>query len=254
MKTLMIAIFMLLSLSLKAQNVLSPKLQEMLKYLADTREMVKQEKYKEALDRYIWFYDATENDRAMGGIRASSALREWKSLGDVYPPAMTALIETRDRTAKKIINNGFTVDLAGDIKALNRTLGEDSKMIDLLQTLAQTKPDEAKLLWIYSRDIVFAAKRYDIVSNYVGNPVREYSVLKEQYERLTEMSKDPRFVSSAERLKKVQADRLVEQSVQLIHFALFMNDIKSAKEIQQQAIAIVDDSRLRDAIPAEKKN
>jgi hypothetical protein len=254
MKTLMIVFIMMLSLSLKAQNVTGVKSQEMLRNFFETKEMVKQGKYKEALDRYTWFYEhAADSDKVMKGTRNTTGLSEWKLLADVYPPAMTALIETRDRTTQKIIGSGLNADLAGDIAALNRALGENSKMIDLLQTLAQTKPDEAKRLWIYSRDIVFAAKRYDIVSNYIGNPVLEYAVVKEQYERLTGiLSKDPRLTSSAELIKKSQADRFVAQSTQLIEFALFKNDTKSAKEIQQQALAIVEDYRLRDAIPASK--
>jgi hypothetical protein len=88
MKISLIAIFIAISITSFGQD--------MQKYLSETQEMVTQKKYKEALERYIWFQDhALENDQAMTGVRLSFALSNWKSLADIYPPAMTALKEMR---------------------------------------------------------------------------------------------------------------------------------------------------------------
>jgi len=64
----------------------------MQKYLSDTQQMVREGRYQEALERFVWFHDhALEHEpSAMYGVRLSFALSYWKSLGDVYPPAMTA--------------------------------------------------------------------------------------------------------------------------------------------------------------------
>src|SRR5689334_9527822 len=96
---ILISIFIgLLSLTIQAQD--------MQQYLTDTKRMVKEGKYKEALDRYIWFHEhALEHDSAMMGVRLSFALSDWKSLADVYPPAMNALKETRETTTKQLIDN-----------------------------------------------------------------------------------------------------------------------------------------------------
>ncbi len=48
--------------------------------------------------------------------------------------------------------------------------------------------------------------------------------------------------------KAYNEDSFVKQSVQLIEFAMALNDKKSAIEIQQKALKIVEDYRLRNAI------
>ena len=47
----------------------------MQKYLSDTQEMVRKGKYKEALERFVWFHEhALEHDPAMTGVRLSFAV------------------------------------------------------------------------------------------------------------------------------------------------------------------------------------
>jgi hypothetical protein len=228
---------------------------DMQKYLRDAMEMVRQGKYKEALDAYIWFHEhALEYNQGMSGVRLSFALSYWRSLADVYPPAMAALLELRDRKTKLILENEGHQNLFQDVTAINRTLGDNPKTINLFQTIAQAHPDVAKEDWRNIRSILFAAKRYDIIRDYVSNPMTEFSAIRVSYDRLIESSKDPRMAASAASIKRISENNLAEQSIQLIQFALYINDIKSAKEIQQVAMSIVEDYRLRDAIPADKKN
>ncbi|MBK7635169.1 MAG: hypothetical protein IPJ13_13515 [Saprospiraceae bacterium] len=64
MKAILIAT--LIAISIKSFG------QDMQKYLSETKEMVTQKKYKEALERYIWFQDhALEYNKAMSGVRLS---------------------------------------------------------------------------------------------------------------------------------------------------------------------------------------
>ena len=56
-------------------------------YLNETQELVRQQRYAEALERFLWFHDhALEHNPGMAGVRLSFALSYWKNLGDVYPP------------------------------------------------------------------------------------------------------------------------------------------------------------------------
>ena len=104
MKRLTTILLMFLSISLFAQD--------MGIYLKETRDMIKEDKYPEALDRCLWFHDyALEKQPAMKGVRLSFALRDWKSLADVYPPALTAMKETRDKKIEEINVNGGTKEL-----------------------------------------------------------------------------------------------------------------------------------------------
>ena len=224
----------------------------MRKYLSDTKEMVNQGKYKEALERTIWFHEhVLEHDKAMAGVRLSFALSDWKSLGNLYPPAITAFIEMRDRKTRQILDNGGTLDSFGEVTAFNRELGENSKTVELFQTLTQVRPDFAKECWIFAKTPLFDEKRFDIIRNYIGSPLREFNFIKERYEYEIGAYKNDK-VGLAD-IKAVCENQFVENNLQLIQYALAVDDLKSAKEIQQKALSILDDYRLREAIPSDKK-
>jgi hypothetical protein len=124
---------------------------EMRRYLSDTKLMVKDGNYKEALDRYVWFHDhVLERDKAMAGVRLSFALNDWKALAEVYPPAMKALIETRDRKTQEVIAGG-SYSLFSDVASINRTLEENDKTIQLFETVTISHPEQAKRCWYFQR-------------------------------------------------------------------------------------------------------
>ena len=160
--------------------------EDMQRYLDDTQQMVRQGNYEEALKRFVWFHEhALEHDQSMTGVRLSFALSNWNALGDVYPPAKTALVEMRDRSTKQIIDGPADFSLFHDVFAINRTLKEDAKTVDLFQTLDQTNPKLAKTCWLVAKDPVINAKRYDLVRKYLGDPVTAFTRMRAQYELST---------------------------------------------------------------------
>ena len=247
MKTIALIALIFLSLTGNAQD--------MQKYLADTKEMVRNGKYKEALERDIWFHDhALEHSKGMAGVRLSFALGDWKSLADIYPPAMVALKDTRDKKTRLLINHQGSPDLFKDVAAINRTLGENAKTITLFELLAKNNPDVGHQYWPAVKEQLFAAKRYDIIRNYIGNPVKEFDETKKHYYLMTEMNKkfaaqNPRASADAtDRLTQVVADNFVKHSVALIQYTIAVNDMNDAREIRKRAMVVVKDDRLNEAI------
>ncbi len=118
MKRLGFLFTLLVSMSLFAQD--------MKKYLTETKEMVKQKKYQEANERYEWFQNhSLEFDAEIGTIRSSYALSYWKSLADIYPPAMVSMKEMRDKKTKQLFDNNASLKkIFAEVSALNRVLSE----------------------------------------------------------------------------------------------------------------------------------
>lgn len=217
--------------------------QDMQQYLTDTEIMVREGKYQEALDRHIWFHDhVLEYNPGMVGVRLSFALSYWKSLGEDYPPAMAALKEIRDRKTVQILDEGGSFDLFADVQALNRTLDETYKSIELFETIATKQPLLAKEYLHVVKDDLFAAKRYDILKNFIENPMYEYSIIEAGYYRDTAMFKDDAMCGAF--LETYSKDYFVTRNMQLISFCLATNDLNSARQIQEKALAIIDDKRL----------
>lgn len=228
----------------------SAQAEDMQKYLSDTVTMTQEGKHEEALKRHIWFHDhSLEHDQAMYGVRLSFALGYWKELGEVYPPAKAALIETRDRKAKAILDGENNLHLFHDVIALNRTLGDQDMSVSLFEQVDQKQPEAAKTYWDVAKDAVIGAKRYDLAQKYMGNPIQEFTKVKAMYDRNVGLYDDPRM--GGEHFKTYNVNMLVEESLKLIEVALSLKDEESAKDIKAKASSLVEDQRLRDAKPKE---
>src|SRR5690349_14255954 len=93
--------------------------QDMQHFLVDTKALVRQGQYAEALGRYLWFHEhAPEFDPRQDVVRLSFALGDWKELADVYPPARQALDATREREAQQILDTGKSWELFADVAAI----------------------------------------------------------------------------------------------------------------------------------------
>jgi hypothetical protein len=237
MKTLLLVISSFLCASCFAQD--------MQQYLKDTRQMVQEKKYPEALERMIWFHDhALEHEPAMVGVRLSFALSDWKRLGSIYPPALTALKEMRDNKTKAILDSNASPKFLADVVALNRTLNENNKSIALFETIEKMDNSKAKSCWLWINEVMFDAKRYDIVKKYISNPVNEFSQVKSLFDLTNSVEKNDSI--NGRRIQALRSNRFVQRILQLIDYSIAITDLKSAKEIQEKALAVVDDKRLRE--------
>jgi hypothetical protein len=239
MKKLMAMLFMLVCVASYAED--------MQKYLNDAQMMARQGMYQEALDRFLWFHDhALEHNQAMYAVRLSFALAYWKQLGDVYPPALAALEKVRaDKTAFMEEGKG-NFNLFQDVAAINRTLGDEIRTVDLFRKLDQEQSDLAKQCWDSAKKAIIKAKAYDLANKYIGDPMREFVKTKAMYDLQTTMYGR---IGSGNQLKSSNENRFVEEIVSLIDVELASGDARTAREIQEKALAVLDDSRLRDAIP-----
>jgi tetratricopeptide (TPR) repeat protein len=226
--------------------------EDMQKYLSDTKDLAEAGKYKEALERHIWFHDhALEHEPAMYGVRLSFALSSWMEMGEKYPQAIEALVEIRDRKMKLLLEGKDSHELFHDVASINEALGEPEKTVSLFEQVDEKQPKAAKGYWNVAKDAVIDAKRYDLARKYIGNPVREFIRVKAMYDHNTSLYDDPRI--GGDRFKAYNENNLVEESLRLIEVSNALGNKKASLEIQAKALAVVEDTRLRDAIPAEQK-
>ncbi|MCJ7483272.1 MAG: hypothetical protein MUO31_09940 [Thermodesulfovibrionales bacterium] len=246
MRTLLATMVMLMMLFSQVQA------EDMGKYFKDTKEMVRQGKYKEALERFIWFHDhALEHEPAMYGVRLSYALDSWKALGEVYPPAKKAFLETRDRKTHQLKKGEGDSSLFHDVASLNRTLQEEGKTVELFKILDKENPTLAKKSWNVAKDYVIDAKCFDLARKYLGNLVREFTSVKAMYDRNVTLYDDPRI--GGKDFKAYNENNFVEESLRLIQVAVALGDKEAAKEIQKQALMVANDNRIHNAVKTDKK-
>ncbi len=218
------------------------------KYSIVTKEMVRDGGYEEALERVLWYHEhVLEHEPSAYGVRLSYALSDWKELGELYPPAIAAMENLRDHNTQLLKDGKGNPSLFHDTMAFNRTLEEDSKTIDLFRILDREQEDLAVQCWKYAKDVVIKTRTVDIAKKYLGDPVQEFMKIKAMHDmHAANYGREP---FDDEVFKSVNEDSFVERVVRLIGVAALIGESASAREIQEKALAVVDDDRLREALP-----
>lgn len=238
-----------LFLALSFTNLLSAETLDMQQYMRDTEALAKQGEYEKALERTLWFHDnALKHQPSMSGVRLSFALGDWMDLAEKYPAALKAMQKVRDEKTDTLKSGRGNFNLFMDVNALNRTLKEESKTIDLFRLIDEKQPDLAKICWIVAKPVVIKNKGFDLADKYLGNLLTEFDVINERYEMMVSRS-DKSKVGRAQ-LKSMNENRLVEETLLLIETAKALNEVDTAKEIQKRALGLLDDRRLRKALPS----
>ena len=83
-----------------------------------------------ALKEYLWCFDEGEQHTdGFHGVRLSFLLSDIEELGRRYPPAMTALLERRERAEERIVDGSAEYDDIAVFSSINRALDEEESTI-----------------------------------------------------------------------------------------------------------------------------
>lgn len=220
--------------------------EDMSAYLNETRRMVRDGNHEEALKRFVWFHkNALKHDSSMTGVRLSFALSDWKQLGDIYAPAREAMVALRDSNFRDMLKGTGDPRLFGDIVALNRELEEPGKSIELFKLIHERHPRTAKSCWLFIRDEVLEGGHYGLASQYIPNPYVAFQEQVKLYRRTTRIAAGKPWEDQIVKLKNRQ---LASRAVSLIKLSLSSGDEESASRIQKEALEIVDDPAIREAL------
>ena len=126
-------------------------------------------KYADALAKLVWFRNhALEIIPALYGVRNSYALQDWKELGDVYPPALEKLKESRDEAVARVKAGGDCARACfNDVAAINRVLGEDAGTSELFAWLDQNRPAEAGDVYELAQRSLVLAHSFSLCGKYL---------------------------------------------------------------------------------------
>ena len=194
----------------------------------------------------MWFHEhALEHDPGMTGVRLSFALSDWRDLGEVYPPAKQAFIETRDRKTRQLEEGRGSPALFQDVAELNRTFGANAATVRLFREIGKSNPTLAARCWFFARRAVFAEKQYDVAKQYLKSPLQEYALAKARYDGIV-----ARYNASpvgGAHYRQWLDKHFVEECLELIELANVVGDKPAAQQIRKRAASVIGDLRLRKA-------
>lgn len=110
-------------------------------------------RYEEALEKTLWNWDnAVTIQPSWSAVRRSFLLSSWLELGEAYPPALDKLRSVRDELQARVLSTEqvrVRSDDFADFAAINETLREDERTLEVYEKIQARDPKDAKRLRFY---------------------------------------------------------------------------------------------------------
>jgi hypothetical protein len=218
-------------------------------------------RYEQALQRCLAFRKQFKSDKEFLGL-----LRTWVQLGKKYPKARAALVEIRNGDVRECLEGRGYWALFREVSSINSALQQEDKTYELFNSLREKDPGLAQQCYSLAEGMLVAKGEYQWCYDHMGEPQdRLDSFRKDMVNELTrlefikraEESRKQRGLTNAPgilrpegpaRVKKSAEDKFVGQTRQLIEILVATNHQPEAEKIRDQAVAILDDARLKSAV------
>jgi tetratricopeptide (TPR) repeat protein len=227
--------------------------------LDDARRLAKEGKYAEALEKHIWFHNhALEFRPSYYGVRLSFALRDWVDLGEKYPTAITALTEIRDSKSSRLLKGEMDRELLNDVEAINKRLKDQRATVELFKKIDAMDPVFAMEHYELVEKALVGLGEYTFARKFLVDPENRLKRAKASFDRGMDYAKTKGKEHPA---KRAYQNIFSEEIVNILKILEKTGDVNLAKEIQSEALKILDDPRIRDALkpaanelPSESKS
>jgi hypothetical protein len=145
------------------------------------QEAARDGRYEEALHGYRWFHEhALDEQPSLYGVRLSYAMSDWADLAKVYPPAMAALKDARDKKVERLLVGKGDHALFHDVKSINDYLENHGATYELFVTLHKKNPTLARECVGLAMESIVKAKDFALARGYIKNPeakIKKWSAL-----------------------------------------------------------------------------
>jgi hypothetical protein len=238
------------------------------KILSTAQSLTDEGSYEDALQHYLWYFDHSRSDGGQRGVRLSFALSDWIELGRRYPKAKQALIEIRDADTSQFSKGGYA-DLFQEVSGINKYLSQEDATLALFKTIEQRDPALAGQCYPWVQDLLVQKGEYEKCLRYIGDPQGAFERIRDSRERMKSWEDQ-----QADRREKMQKrfqvmaktnsaflippaipappkfadNNFVGQTRQLIEILVGAGRKADAEKIRDQALAVVDDDRLKAAV------
>ncbi len=231
-------------------------------------ELIQHGRYAEALQLCHTLHDQIKNSFFVIVI-----IPNWIELGRRFPQAREDLIEIRDHDLREFSEGRGYSDLFGEIDVINSGLHQEDSTYALFKTIREKDPELAQQCFPYVQDLLVAKGEYQWCYDHMGDPQGVFDGIHLQLDqrladqrRIAELHQEtvqrmetfnqqqgrtnvwsqPDYASSA--LKLSAHDNFVSGTRQLIEILVATDHKTDAQKIRDEAVAILDDSRLQSAV------
>jgi len=213
--------------------------------LRQARQLVKSQQYAEALEKYIWFHDhALDADRSLAGVRLSYAISEWVDLGEVYPPARSALQSVREAKAESLMQGAHDVSLFHDLASINRAFGQVERTRDLFKSIAAANRGVAEQCFHIALESLVHMKEFGLARSFMPEPRKEIDHFAMPFKFAPQRTQSISPVMMQETLVRIYVKK-VNLTLQVF---TGVGEEEVSNQLRHYAVECVPDAQLRDMI------
>jgi len=213
--------------------------------LDQAREHTANGRYAVALATQIWFHEKSlDYDPAYYGVRLSFALSQWAELGELYPPAIAALRQIRERTADEVTRGDEPQTAFYDVASIDELLGEANRTVELFVELDANHPQIAELVFPMAQTTLVKDKRFELCVRYI-DPDEQLKQLVRSFRMQLKLAENPQFGA---RLEDFIRRSFTGEAATLVALFAVTGRNKTAATLADQAKAAWDDEDFHAAL------
>jgi hypothetical protein len=225
--------------------------------------------YQEALQRCLAFHEQYKSASALIPL-----ISDWVELGRRYSEAKTALINIRDKDVQEFAAGRGYFDLFAEVNLINSFLHQEDSTYSLYQSFRDQDPDLAQQCYETVEGLLVARGEYQWCYDHLGDPQARFDTARQflalrldnqkrmdalnaaNQQRYATMFRRNGFtnapifqpINHSAMMKRSAEDNFVGQTRRLIEILVATGHQGEAGKIRKQALAVLDDERLKTAI------
>lgn len=211
--------------------------------MAEAKADTKAGRYEDALAKQVWYHEnAMQIQPALTAVRLSFALMNWLELGEAYPPALERMKQVRDETEKRIRDEEkvrIRFEDFHDFVALNRTLREEERTVELFQWVDENDQEDAQRVFDVSKPALIKQQAFELCGKYI-EPEQDIKRIDRNYTLGLKMAKD-RFGDSH---RQFVEKKFINDVTTMAALLIKDGRIDEATEVTSQAEKLVQDPKL----------
>ena len=238
-------------------------------HASEVHDLITDGRYDDALQRCLAFHEQYKSSGALIPL-----LNDWVELGRRYPKAREALIEIRDHDAKEFAAGRGYADLFSEVNSINGALHLDDATYELFKSVRDKDPDLAQQCYFYVESLLVAKGEYQWCYDHMGDPQGRFDSIrqslnmqldnqkrmaamqKQSAQRMAEINQKNGWTNApaysppdtSTMIKRSAEKGFVSQTRQLIEILVVTGHKADAEKIRDQAVAVLDDERLKSAV------
>jgi hypothetical protein len=215
--------------------------------LTNARSCIADGRYAEALLDLVWFHE-NALDPSWTGVRRSYALDEWVRLGNVYPPALTALDDTRDQKAAALLQGELNESAFRDVASIDGYRDSVSRTYSLYLELLKKQPELAKRCAQAALWSIVAAEDYQLAAQLTPDPEALVRRKSGELNLDVRLLKYDSYTRAPTRWAYVC--NYVQDIQELLKIKVGINEHVEAARLKSLAIALIESPSLRREVQA----